>query len=63
MKRDFTKHGHRERIDKVDKKSAFSGVVTKEKSAKKRLSIYDDFEEEDLDDFDNKSFKNSKIKK
>jgi hypothetical protein len=62
MKRDFSKHGHRERIDKVDKKSAFSGAVVKEKSTKRRLSIYDDFDEEDLDDFDFKSFKNSKFK-
>lgn len=62
MKRDFSKHGHRERIDKVDKKSSFSGAVIKEKTTKKRLSIYDDFDEEDLDDFDYKSFKNSKLK-
>lgn len=63
MKRDFSKHGHRERIDKVDKKSAISGAVIKEKSTKRRLSIYDDFDEEDMDDFDFKSFKNSKLKK
>jgi len=63
MKRDFSKHGHRERIDKVDKKSAFSGAVIKEKSTKRKLSIYDEFDEEDLDDFDYKSFKNSKPKK
>ena len=65
MKRDFSKHGHRERIDKVDRKSAFSGAVIKEKSTKRKLSIYDEFDEDEgnLDDFDYKSFKNSKPKK
>jgi len=63
MKRDFSNHGYRERIDKVDKKSTLPGAVKKEKSTKRRLSIYDDFDEEDLDDFDMKSFKHSKNKR
>lgn len=62
MKRDFSRHGHHEKMDKVDKK-AFSGAVKKEKSSKRRLSIYDDFDEEDMDDFDYKSFKNGKLRK
>jgi len=37
--------------------------VKKEKSSKRRLSIYDDFNEEDMDDFDLKSVKHSKNKR
>lgn len=58
MKRDFSRQGHRERIDKVEKKAAHSGAVKKEKSTKRRLSIYDDFDDdEDMEDFDPKSFR------
>ena len=60
MKRDLSRHGHRDRLDKVDKKAALSGALKKEKSSKKRLSIYDDFDEEDTDDFDLNSFKSVK---
>ncbi len=63
MKRDFSKHGHHEKVDKVDKKAAYSGAVKKEKGTKKRLSIYDDFDDEDMDDFDYKSFKNNKLRR
>lgn len=57
MKRDFSRQGHRERIDKVEKKAAHSGAVKKEKSTKRRLSIYDDFDDEDTEDFDPRSFR------
>lgn len=57
MKRDFSRQGHRERIDKVEKKAAHSGAVKKEKSTKRRLSIYDDFDDEDMEDFDPRSFR------
>lgn len=63
MKRDLSRHGHRDRLDKVDKKAALSGALKKEKSSKKRLSIYDDFEEEDVDDFDLKSLKSARSKR
>jgi hypothetical protein len=63
MKRDFSKNGHRENIDKVDKKATVSGAVKKEKSSKRRLSIYDDFDDEEMDDFDMKAFKSSKFKR
>jgi hypothetical protein len=62
MKRDFSRQGHRERIDKVEKKAAHSGAVKKEKSTKRRLSIYDDFEDdEDMEDFDPSSFRESRL--
>lgn len=51
MKRNFSKPGHRERIDKIEKKAAQSGSIKKEKSSKRKFSIYDDFDDEDLDDF------------
>jgi hypothetical protein len=63
MKRDFSKHGHSDRLDKVDKKATLPGAVKKEKGSKRRLSIYDDFDEEDMDDFDPKTFKPSRIKR
>ncbi|MFZ5430287.1 MAG: hypothetical protein ACOZDD_08650 [Bacteroidota bacterium] len=63
MKRDFSKHGHRDKLDKVDKKAALPGAVKKEKGSKRRLSIYDDFDEEDMDDFDPRSIKPSRMKK
>ena len=56
MKRDLSKNGHHDRIDKVEKKASFPGAVKKEKSAKRRLSIYDDFYEEGLDEINTKSF-------
>lgn len=64
MKRDFSRQGHRDRIDKVEKKAAHPGAVKKEKSAKRRLSIYDDFEDdEDMEDFDPQSFRESRPRK
>ena len=63
MKRDFSKNGHRERIDKVDKKATVPGAVKKEKSTKRRLSIYDDFDDEEMDDFEIKAFKNARFKR
>lgn len=60
MKHNFSKSGSREKIDKIERKASVSGVSQKEKSSKKRLSIYDDFEEEELEDFDPRSLKHQK---
>lgn len=60
MKRDFSKQGHREKIDKVERRAANSGAVKKEKSTKRRLSIYDEFEEDDMEDFDPRVLKELK---
>lgn len=38
--------------DKFDRKTIRSGSVKKDKSSKKRLSIYDEFNEDDLGDFE-----------
>lgn len=60
MKRDFSKPV----VDRIEKKPAASGPVKKEKSSKRRLSIYDDFDDEDdYDMFGSKSFKHQKSKR
>jgi hypothetical protein len=63
MKQNFSKSSSRERVDKVEKKASIPGASMKEKSSKRRLSIYDDFEDEEMDDFDPKFIKNMKFKK
>ncbi len=63
MKRNLSKSSNRDRVDKVEKKAALSGASIKEKSAKRRLSIYDDFEDDEMDDFDPKFVKNMKSKR
>jgi hypothetical protein len=63
MKRDISKHGHRERVDKVEKKAVHTGTIKKDKISKRRLSIYDEFSEDDTDDFDPKSIKNTRFKR
>ncbi len=63
MKHNFSKSGSREKIDKIERKASVSGVSQKEKSSKKRLSIYDDFEEEELEDFDPRSLKHQKSRR
>ena len=63
MKRNFSKTSNREKIDKVEKKASFTAASRKEKSSKRRLSIYDEFDEEELDDFDTKFQKNMKSRK
>ncbi|GAP69409.1 hypothetical protein BA6E_11124 [Bacteroidales bacterium 6E] len=63
MKRDFSKQGHREKIDKVERRAAHSGAVKKEKSTKRRLSIYDEFDEDDMEDFDPRVLKELKHKR
>ncbi len=55
MKRDFVKHGHKDRTDKVEKKATQPAAIKKEKTSKRRLSIYDAFDDEELDDFDTNS--------
>jgi hypothetical protein len=63
MKRDFSKQGHRERIDKVERRATHPGAVKKEKSTKRRLSIYDEFDEDDMEDFDPRSLKDLKTRR
>jgi len=63
MKRNFSKSSNRERVDKVEKKASIPGASMKEKSSKRRLSIYDDFEDEEMDDLDPKIIKNMKLKR
>jgi len=63
MKRNFSKSGGRDKIDKVDRKASISGISSKENSSKRRLSIYDDFEEDEMDEFDPKFIRNMKQKK
>ncbi|HNX79978.1 MAG TPA: hypothetical protein PKJ24_08840 [Prolixibacteraceae bacterium] len=63
MKRNFSKSVSREKIDKVDRKATVSGGSLKEKSTKRRLSIYDDFDDDEMDEFDPKSNRNQKLKR
>lgn len=63
MKRNFSKSVSREKVDKVDRKATVSGGSLKEKSTKKRLSIYDDFDDDEMDEFDPKSNRNQKLKR
>lgn len=63
MKRNFSKSVSREKVDKVDRKATVSGGSLKEKSTKRRLSIYDDFDEDEMDEFDPKSNRNQKLKR
>ena len=63
MKHNFSKSGSREKIDKIERKASVSGASQKERSSKKSLSIYDDFEEEELDDIDSRSLKHQKSRR
>lgn len=63
MKHNFSKSGSREKIDKIERKASVSGASQKERSSKKRLSIYEDFEEEELDDIDSRSLKHQKSRR
>ena len=63
MKRNFSKSSNRERVDKVEKKASIPGASMKEKSSKRRLSIYDDFDDEEMDDLDPKIAKNMRFKR
>ncbi len=63
MKRNFSKHSHREKVDKVEKKAGIPGGSQKEKGSKRRLSLYDEFEEEELDELDPKLIRYLKTKK
>lgn len=63
MKKNFSKSSHRDKTDKMERKATVPGVSQKEKSTKRRLSIYDDFEEEELDNFDPRGLKSFKSKR
>jgi len=63
MKRNFSKSVNRDKVDKVDRKATISGSSQKERSSKRRLSIYDDFEEDEMDEFDPWTGKNTKSKR
>lgn len=63
MKKNFSKSSHREKIDKVERRASVPGVSVKEKNSNRRLSIYDDFEEDELDHFDSRSLKPIKPKR
>jgi hypothetical protein len=63
MKRNFSKSGNREKIDKVERKASISGASLKEKSTKRRLSIYDEFDEDEMDEFDPKTIRGMKQKR
>jgi hypothetical protein len=54
MKRNFSKPGSREKIDKIEKKATMPDVSRKEKSIKRKLSIYDEFDDDEMDDIDQK---------
>jgi hypothetical protein len=63
MKRNFSKSSYREKIDKVERKASIAGTSSNEKSSKRRLSIYDDFQDDEMDEFDPKFIKNMKSKR
>lgn len=63
MKRNFFKTSIREKADKSEKNIIVPAASRKEKRPKKRLSIYDDFDEEEMEDYDPKSFKPMKTKR
>ena len=50
-------------MDKVEKKAGIPGGSQKEKGSKRRLSLYDEFEEEELDELDPKLIRYLKTKK
>lgn len=57
MKRNFSRPGSREKIDKIEKKATLPDASRKEKNSKRRLSIYDDFDDDEMDEMDQKLFK------
>ena len=63
MKRNFSKTSNREKIDKVEKKSSFTPASRKEKSSKRRLSIYDEFDDEEIEDLEPKFTRQVKSRK
>lgn len=63
MKRNFSKNSHRDKVDKVEKKASIPGGLQKEKSSKRRPSIFDEFEEEELEVLDPKLIRYLKTKK
>jgi hypothetical protein len=63
MKRNLSKQSNREKNDKVERKASIAGTSINEKSSKRRLSIYDDFEDDDMEEFDPKFVKNMKYRR
>ncbi len=63
MKRNFSKPSIREKADKSEKNITIPAASRKEKRPKKRLSIYDDFDEEEIEEYDPKIFKLMKTKR
>lgn len=63
MKRNFSKTSNRDKVDKVERKASISGPSMKEKSTKRRLSIYDDFEEDEMDESEPRFVRNMKAKR
>jgi len=63
MKRNFSKLVNRDKVDKVDRKASISGGSQNERSSKRRLSIYDEFDEDEMDEFDPRAGKSVKSKK
>lgn len=63
MKRNFFKPSYREKIDKVEKMASIPTASMKEKSLKRKLSIYDEFDDQEMDDFDPKFQKHMKSRK
>jgi hypothetical protein len=62
MKRNFSKPSNRDRVDKIEKKASIPGAANKEKSSKRKLSIYDDFEDDEMDESNQKYVKSMKSK-
>lgn len=63
MKRHFSKTSYREKVDKVEKKATIPVASRKELSSKRRLSIYDEFDEEEVDELIPKFARQMKSKK
>jgi hypothetical protein len=57
MKRNFSKPGSRDKIDKIEKKATMPELLRKEKISKRRLSIYDDFDDDEMDTPELKTFR------
>jgi hypothetical protein len=57
MKRNFSKTGSRDKIDKIEKKATMTEPLRKEKISKRRLSIYDDFDDDEMEAPELKSFR------
>ncbi len=57
MKRNISKTSYRGKTDKTEKKANIPDTSRKEKISKRKRSLYDDFDEEDLGSLDPKLIK------